>query len=80
MRSGKRRALPDTPEGHLYDLIQTGQAHIHAKVDHPFRVIKGQLGFQKTSLRGMFKNSRKVNVLAALTNLFMARHLLLSKT
>ena len=80
MRPGKRRALPDTPEGRLDDLIETAKAHIRAKVEHPFRVIKGQFGFQKTRLRGILKNSCKVNVLAALANLFMARHLLLCKT
>lgn len=80
MRPGKRRGLPDTPEGRLDDLIETAKAHIRAKVEHPFRVIKGQFGFQKTRLRGMLKNSCKVNVLAALANLFMARHLLLCKT
>lgn len=80
MRPGKRRALPDTPEGRLDDLIETAKAHIRAKVEHPFRVIKGQFGFQKTRLRGLLKNSCKVNVLAALANLFMARHLLLCKT
>jgi IS5 family transposase len=80
MRPGKRRALPDTPEGRLDDLIETAKAHIRAKGEHPFRVIKRQFGFQKTRLRGMLKNSCKVNVLAALANLFMARHLLLCKT
>lgn len=80
MRPGKRRALPDTPERRLDDLIETAKAHIRAKVEHPFLVIKGQFGFQKTRLRGMLKNSCKVNVLAALANLFMARHLLLCKT
>ena len=43
-------------------------------------MIKRQFGFQKTRLRGMLKNGCKVNVLAALANLFMARHLLLCKT
>jgi IS5 family transposase len=80
MRPGKRRALPDTPEGRLDDLIETAKAHIRAKGEHPFRVIKRQLGFQKTRLRGMLKNGCKVNVLGALANLFMARHLLLCKT
>jgi IS5 family transposase len=79
MRPGKRRALPDTPEGRLDDLIETALAHIRAKSKHPFRVIKPQFGFQKTRLRGMLKNGSKVNVLAALSNLFMARHLLLCK-
>jgi IS5 family transposase len=80
MRPGKRRGLPDTPEGRVEDLIETAKAHIRAKVEHPFRVMKRQFGFQKTRLRGMLKNSCKVNVLAALANLFMARHLLLCKT
>jgi len=79
MRPGKRRALPDSPEGRLDDLIETAKAHIRAKGEHPFRVIKRQFGFQKTRLRGMLKNGCKVNVLAALANLFMARHLWLCK-
>jgi IS5 family transposase len=80
MRPGKRRALPDTPEGRVDDLIETAKAHFRAKVEHPFRVIKRQFGFQKTRLRGMLKNSCKVKVLAALSNLFMARHELLCRT
>jgi len=80
LRQGKRRALPDTPEGRLDDLIETAKAHIRAKVEHPFRVIKRQFGFQKTRLRGMIKNRCKVNVLAALANLFMVRHQLLCRT
>jgi hypothetical protein len=53
MRPGKRRVLPDTPEGRLDDLVETAKAHIRAKGEHPFRVIKQQFGFQKTRLRGM---------------------------
>jgi transposase, IS5 family len=80
MRPGKRRALPDTSEGRLDDLIETAKAHIRAKGEHSFRVIKRQFGFQKTRLRGMLKNSCKDNVLAALANLFMVRQELLCKT
>jgi len=43
-------------------------------------MLKKHFGFQKTRFRGMLKNSCKVNVLAALANLFMARHMLLCKT
>jgi len=78
MRPGKRRALPDTPGGKLQDLVETAKAHIRAKGEHPFRVIKQQFGFQKTRLLGMVKNRCKVNVLAALTNLFLARRQLLA--
>ena len=77
MRPGKRRVLPDTPDGRLQDLIEAAKAHIRAKVEHPFRVIKQQFGFQKTRLRGLAKNRCKINVMAAVTNLFLARgHLL----
>jgi len=57
--------------------FETAKAHFRAKGEHPFRVIKQQFGFKKTRLRGMLKNSCKVNVLAALSNLFMARRGLL---
>ena len=40
MRPGKRRHLPDNPDGRLQDLIETAKAHIRSKVEHPFRVIK----------------------------------------
>jgi IS5 family transposase len=53
MLPGKRRVLPDTPEDRLDDLIETAKAHIRAKGEHPFRVMKQQFGFQKTRLRGM---------------------------
>jgi IS5 family transposase len=79
MRPGKRRALPDTPDGRLQDLIETAKAHIRSKVEHPFRVIKQQFGFQKTRLRGLAKNRCKIHVLAALSNLFQARRQLLAR-
>ena len=78
MRPGKRRALPDTPDGKLQDLIETAKAHIRSKVEHPFRVIKQQFGFQKTGLRGLAKNRCKINVMAALSNLFQGRRHLLA--
>jgi transposase, IS5 family len=71
--------LAATPEGRD-DLVQTAKAHIRAKVEHPFRVIKRQFGFEKTRVRGMLKNRCKVHVLAALSNLFMARRTLLCST
>jgi IS5 family transposase len=51
MRLGQRRALPDTPEGRLQNLVEAAKAH-RSKVEHPFRVIKQKFGFQKTRLRG----------------------------
>jgi IS5 family transposase len=77
MRPGKRRVLPETSDGRLLDLIETAKAYIRAKVEQPFRVIKQQFGCQKTRLRGMAKNRCKVHVIAALTNLYLARRELL---
>jgi IS5 family transposase len=79
MRPGKRRGLPDTPEGRLQDLIETAKAHIRSKVEHPFRVIKQQFNFQKTLLRGLVKIRCNINLLAALTNLFLAQRQQLAK-
>jgi IS5 family transposase len=39
MRSRKRRALPYSADAKLQDLIDAAKAHLHAKVEHPFRVI-----------------------------------------
>ncbi len=43
MRLGKLRALPDTPEGKLQDLIDTAKAHISAKFEHPFPPVSGKM-------------------------------------
>jgi IS5 family transposase len=59
-------------------LIETAKKHVRAKVEYPFRIIKQQFGFQKTRLRGLAKNSCKINELAALTNLFLARRQLIA--
>ena len=73
MRPGKCRALPDTPEGRLQDLIEAAKPHISSKGEHPFQVIKEQFGLQEIKLPGLAKNCSKINVLAALSNLFEAR-------
>ena len=77
MRPCKRRALPNTAVGRLDDQIETAKAHIRAKSEDLFHVIKKQFGFQKTRLRGMVKNCCKVKVLSAVTNLVLVRHQLL---
>lgn len=59
MKPGTRRALPNTPDGRLLDLVKTVKAHIRAKVEQPFHAIK-------------------VNELAALMNLYIARGCLLA--
>jgi len=81
MRPDKRRSLPETPEGRLQDQIEAAKAHIRAKVEHPFRVIKQQFGFQRTRLRGLARDRCKINEMAAMTSLYLARgHRLLLAT
>jgi len=49
------------------------QSSIRARVEHVFRVIKQQFGFQKTRYRGLKKNTSQVHMLVALSNLYMLR-------
>ncbi len=55
------------------DLIETPKSYIHAKLEHPFRPINRQYGFQKNRLVGMAETCR-VNWLAAHPSPYMARH------
>jgi len=49
------------------------QSSIRARVEHVFRVIKRQFGFEKTRYRGLEKNTSQVHMLVALSNLYMLR-------
>ena len=62
----------------MEDWVETAKAHVSAKVEHPFRVMKQPWGFQKTWLRGIAKNHCKVLVMAGLTNLYLARRQLIA--
>ena len=74
MRPGKRRALDrQTLLGALLDRAEKLKSSVRAKVEHPFRVIKCQLGFTKVRYRGLAKNTAQLNTLFALSNLWMAR-------
>jgi transposase, IS5 family len=53
---------------------------VRAKVEHPFRIIKRQFGYQKVRYRGLAKNTAQIFTLFALSNLWMARRPLLAKT
>ncbi|MBD8527977.1 IS5 family transposase [Pseudomarimonas arenosa] len=53
--------------------LESLKASIRAKVEHPFRVIKRQFGYQKVRFKGLAKNLAQVQVLCALSNLWMVR-------
>lgn len=73
MKPSQRRALPETSEGRLLDLMETAKAHVGAKVAHPFRINKCQFSFRKIFYRGIRKSDLKLKLLFALANLWMVR-------
>jgi len=54
------------------------QSSVRARVEHVFRVIKRQFGFQKTRYRGLEKNASQVNMLVGLANIYMLRRQLVA--
>lgn len=58
-------------------LLEYRKAQIRSKVEHPFRYIKQQFGYSKVRYRGLAKNTNRLHVLVAFTNLLISkRHLL----
>lgn len=53
------------------------KSRVRSKVEHVFGVIKHLFGFRKVRYRGLEKNRHRVEVLAALTNLYLMRRTLL---
>ena len=79
MRPGKRKQQKHTPWGAITEQAEKLKASIRAKVEHPFRVIKRQLGYTKVRYRGLKKNTAQLITLFALSNIWMARDRLLQR-
>jgi transposase, IS5 family len=74
LRAGKRKALePDSPIDRIQEELEQLKARVRAKVEHPFRVIKQQFGYAKVRYRGLAKNTARLTMLFALSNLWMVR-------
>jgi len=56
----------------LEKLLEPKKARIRAKVEHPFRTIKCQFGYSKVRYRGLAKNTSRLAVLSAFSNLFVS--------
>lgn len=81
--AAKRGSVKAMPEGALKDAVKHTEhmkAAVRSKVEHPFRVVKRQFGYQKVRFKGLFKNTAQVLTLFALSNLWMARRTLLAST
>ena len=75
MRPGKRRALDTrTPLGRVLAELGRTKARVRAREEHPFRVVKRQIGHWKVRYRGLMKNTQQLTTLFALSNLWTARH------
>ena len=74
MRPGLRRKLnPFIAPQFIAEQLEKAKASIRAKVEHPFRVVKKQFGYAKVRYRGLVKNTARLTMLFALSNLWMAR-------
>lgn len=69
MRPGKRRLLTQPKSDRIPERIEQLKASVHAKVEHPFRVIKRQFGFTKVRYLGLAKDTAQLRTLFALSNL-----------
>lgn len=79
----RRHTVKALPEGEHKDVtvwLEHLRAKVRARVEHPFRVIKQQFGFQKVRYRGLAKNAAQLNTLFALSNLWMVRRRMLAMT
>ena len=63
--------------GAILEKLEQTKASMRAKVEHPFRVIKRQFGYVKVKYRGLAKNTASLMMLFALSNLWMARKILM---
>lgn len=74
MQPSKRKALDTTRKwARLLEKAEQLKARVRAKVEHPFRVVKQQFGHAKVRYRGLAKNTARLTMLFALSNLWMAR-------
>ena len=58
--------------------LETLKATYRARVEHPFRVVKRQFGFQKVRFKRLAKNTAQILTLFALSHLWVARRKLLA--
>lgn len=58
--------------------VNRNKSRVRAKVEHSIGVIKRVFGFQKVRYRGLAKNLHRLQVSAALANLYMVRRQLLN--
>lgn len=72
----RRKTLERLADGWQKNLAQAYEklkAQVRARVEHPFHIIKNIFQYKKTRYKGLAKNDAQLNVLFALSNLYMVR-------
>jgi IS5 family transposase len=72
----RRKTLEKLAAGWQKALAQAYEklkAQVRARVEHPFHVVKNIFKHKKTRYQGLAKNDAQLNVLFALSNLYMVR-------
>jgi IS5 family transposase len=72
-----RRAKPGRTLSEHEKAINRWRSRHRARAEHAFHVIKSLWGFTKVRYRGLYKNTARALTLFALSNLYLARRLLL---
>lgn len=78
--AAKRSKVKALSEGELKKVtkeLEHLKAAVRSKVEHVFRVIKRQFGYQKVRFKGLPKNTAQIQMLLALANLYLVRKRLL---
>lgn len=76
MKPGKRKKLGNSDLDKLKEQGEQLKSHVRSKVEHAFRIIKCQFGFNKARYRGMDKNCNQLHLLFALANIYQHRQVL----
>ena len=69
----RQKGCDTTPEQKRLNRLLS---ELRSAVEHPFRVLKRQFGYQKVRYRGLFKNEQHLFSQFALINLYLARHVM----
>jgi IS5 family transposase len=72
----RRKTLEMRVDGWQKNLAQAYEklkAQVRARVEHPFHIVKNIFRYKKTRYKGLAKNDAQLNVLFALSNLYMVR-------
>jgi IS5 family transposase len=72
-----RRAKPGRTLTEREKAVNRSRSRHRARGEHPFQVVKHLWGFTKVRYRGLYKNTVRALTLFALSNLYLARRLLL---